>query len=327
MTPRARRISRLQVATFPRDVHVDVYVGTETPRVTVLFPTFNQEVWVRDALASVLAQVGVPCHIMICDDASRDKTFDIVYRMARSYAAGPDPLHSVTLRRNSATLVRQNIHMMSRSARCDIVIQAHGDDFSLPHRMAAIEQAFRDPAVMFVTSDMDLIYESGAPMENPEPAPVKTDIDGVAVLARPYWLIGAVESWRRSFLNQWPALDSDYAPASHDRIIPLRAALQGGAVCLTEKLVVRLVRGLDRDNATLDMTSRETSQHSWAIISTMFYGLAREEIGLARERGFITKQQALLLDETCDQQLRHFGTELRSYHGQLWAQGKRLVWR
>lgn len=327
MTPREHRLRRRQIATFARDVHVDLVSGTETPLVTVLFPTFNQEAWVGESLASVLGQVGVPCHIMICDDASTDKTFEIVYRIAVTYAAEPAPLHTVTLRRNGVTLVRQNIHMMSRSARCDIVIQAHGDDISLPHRMAEIEKAYRDPTVMFVTSDMALIDESGAPMENPEPEPEQADIDGVAVLARPYWLIGAVESWRRSFLNQWPDLDSDYAPASHDRIIPLRAALQGGAVCVNEKLVVRRVRGLERDNSTLDMTSLETSRHGWAIISIMFYGLAREEIDLAHERGYITKQQATHLDEICAQQLRSFGSELLRYHGLLMSQGKRLVWR
>ncbi len=327
MNIRARRRTRHQVATFPRDEHVDLVEGTETPLVTVLFPTFNQEVWVGESLASVLAQVGVPCHIMICDDASTDKTFDIVYRIARDYAAKPPQLHTVTLRRNSQTLVRQNMHMMSRSARCDIVIQAHGDDISLPHRMATIEKAYRNPAVLFVTSDMALIDESGAAIESPEPAPVRAEIDCDMVLGRPYWLIGAVESWRRSFLNQWPALDQDYAPASHDRIIPLRAALQGGAICLTEKLVIRLVRGLDRDLPTFDMTSLETSRHGWALISTMFYGLAREEIGLARERGYITKPQASRLDEICADHLRDFGAQLRRYQGLLMAEGKRLVWR
>jgi glycosyltransferase involved in cell wall biosynthesis len=327
MTPREHRLRRRQIATFARDVHVDLVSGTETPLVTVLFPTFNQEAWVGESLASVLGQVGVPCHIMICDDASTDKTFEIVYRMAVTYAAEPAPLHTVTLRRNSVTLVRQNIHMMSRSARCDIVIQAHGDDISLPHRMATIEMAYRDPAVLFVTSDMALIDESGAAMENLEPAPGRAEIYCDTVLGRPYWLIGAVESWRRSFLNQWPALDQDYAPASHDRIIPLRAALQGGAICLTEKLVIRLVRGLDRDLPTFDMTSLEASRHGWALISTMFYGLAREEIGLARERGYITKQQASQLDEICARQLRDFGAQLRRYQGLLMAEGKRLVWR
>ena len=50
----------------------------EAPKVSVLVPCFNQERWIYECLSSILQQQGCHYELIVSDDASIDRTFEIV---------------------------------------------------------------------------------------------------------------------------------------------------------------------------------------------------------------------------------------------------------
>ena len=72
-------------------------MSDDRPLVTFALFTFNQQRFVREAIAGAFAQNYSPLEIIISDDCSTDRTFEIAQETAASYS-GP---HCVTVRRTS----------------------------------------------------------------------------------------------------------------------------------------------------------------------------------------------------------------------------------
>ncbi|MDP6474553.1 MAG: glycosyltransferase [Alphaproteobacteria bacterium] len=101
---------------------------TATPTVSFLLPAYNQEAFVRDAVRSVLAQDYEPLEIILSDDCSSDRTFEIIENEASAYK-GP---HSVVLNRNEMNLGIEHINKLQQLASGTILVTGHGDDLSMP---------------------------------------------------------------------------------------------------------------------------------------------------------------------------------------------------
>ncbi|HYG27035.1 MAG TPA: glycosyltransferase family A protein, partial [Caulobacteraceae bacterium] len=105
------------------------------PLATFILFAYNQERFVREAIAAALAQDYEPLEIILSDDCSSDRTFDFMQEMAAGYR-GP---HSVRAARTSRNLgVTQHVLGRGREARGEIVVVAAGDDISKPHRTSRI---------------------------------------------------------------------------------------------------------------------------------------------------------------------------------------------
>jgi glycosyltransferase involved in cell wall biosynthesis len=66
------------------------------PLLTFAVCTYNQEVFVREAVEAAFAQTYSPLQIILSDDYSQDRTFEIMRTLAESYR-GP---HQVVLNCN-----------------------------------------------------------------------------------------------------------------------------------------------------------------------------------------------------------------------------------
>lgn len=126
---------------------------------TAVFLTYNQEPFVREALRSVLSQDCGPFQIVLGDDASSDRTREIIDdELSRGVP------HHVTVTRAYAT---RNSGLIGNFNRCmehatgEVVISCAGDDISLPHRFSTLSRAFRDPEVQLAFSDHVLMDTDG----------------------------------------------------------------------------------------------------------------------------------------------------------------------
>ena len=111
----------------------------DRPLISYIILTYNQERFIREAVESALSQSYSPLEIMISDDCSNDRTFDIAQQIVATYK-GP---HSVRTNRNHTNLgIGGNLNRAFESCRGELVVAAAGDDLSLPTRTEVIYQAW-----------------------------------------------------------------------------------------------------------------------------------------------------------------------------------------
>lgn len=122
----------------------------ERPLVTFALFAYNQEKYIREAVEGAFAQTYEPLEIILSDDCSTDRTFEIMEEMEKTYK-GP---HQIRLNRNSRNLgVGPHIYHVYCKALGEIVISAAGDDISVPERTSNILKCWLDkkkkPALIF----------------------------------------------------------------------------------------------------------------------------------------------------------------------------------
>src|ERR1044071_1034570 len=111
----------------------------ERPLISFILGCYNQEEFVREALENAFAQTYSPLEIVVSDDCSTDRTFDIVQQMAREYK-GP---HTIRLNRNATNLgIGGNVNRAIELCHGELALVAAGDDVSVPTRTEVTCQAW-----------------------------------------------------------------------------------------------------------------------------------------------------------------------------------------
>jgi glycosyltransferase involved in cell wall biosynthesis len=114
---------------------------TDRPLVTFAILAYNQEKFIREAVEGAFAQTYEPLEIILSDDCSSDRTYEIMQEMIAAYE-GP---HELRLRRsevNNGTLAHF-FNVVSKTQGTHLVVAA-GDDISYPERtLKSIEEMAR----------------------------------------------------------------------------------------------------------------------------------------------------------------------------------------
>lgn len=112
---------------------------TAKPLLTFALAALNQERFIREAVEAAFAQTYSPLEIILSDDCSEDRTFEIMCDMAKAYR-GP---HRVVLNRNpSRRCIGGHINRIMEVSQGELVLAAAGDDISLPQRTQATYEAW-----------------------------------------------------------------------------------------------------------------------------------------------------------------------------------------
>ncbi|MCJ8519274.1 glycosyltransferase involved in cell wall biosynthesis [Pseudorhizobium tarimense] len=108
------------------------------PRVSVLVPAFNAEAFLAECLDSILGQDVEGLQIVVSDDASTDRTADIL----RSYEAGhPTIVHALYQQKNLG--IARNCNEILRSCEGQYIALFAGDDVMLPGKLST-QMAYMD---------------------------------------------------------------------------------------------------------------------------------------------------------------------------------------
>ena len=104
----------------------------DRPLISYVVTTYNIENYVEEAVKCAFAQTYSPLEIILSDDCSTDRTYEIIESLAREYN-GP---HKIVLNRNENNLgiTRHMNKAYLELATGEIIIAAHGDDISKPER-------------------------------------------------------------------------------------------------------------------------------------------------------------------------------------------------
>ncbi len=109
------------------------------PLLTFFVVSYKQERFIREAVAGAFAQTYSPLEIILSDDASSDRTFEIMQEMAGEYR-GP---HKVVLNRNPKNLgIGAHVNRVVELANGELLVGSAGDDCSLPGRTEKTYQAW-----------------------------------------------------------------------------------------------------------------------------------------------------------------------------------------
>lgn len=194
----------------------------EKPLVTFALFAYNQEKYIREAVEGAFSQTYEPLEIILSDDCSSDRTFEIMQEMVAAYE-GP---HRVRMRRSEKNAgLAEHINSVAKIVNGDIVVVAAGDDVSIKNRVDILAQTFRsDPTAFAVLSNYSCIPEAAALSGNRNPS--SDPVTPTEILANGGGVqIGATYAYRRPCFT-WPANLPDWLQCE-DRLLPFRASLLG----------------------------------------------------------------------------------------------------
>lgn len=112
---------------------------SDRPLLTFVVAAYNQEHFVPGAIKGAFEQDYSPLEIILSDDNSKDKTYQLMREMAGAYQ-GP---HRVVLNRNEPNRgLVDHVNRIVELAKGEIIIGSAGDDISLPDRSSLTFQAW-----------------------------------------------------------------------------------------------------------------------------------------------------------------------------------------
>lgn len=255
---------------------------TETkPLITFALFTYNQEKYIREAVEGAFAQTYSPLEIILSDDGSSDRSFEIL----QTLAAGYQGRHHVMVQQTpvNAGNLAHVLNVVSR-AQGELIVLAAGDDISLPNRVEALYHARQETGAWGLYSRFDRINEAGEIQERDcLPGPRGTVLSNYFTDGSDIKLVhGATSAYdRRAF-----TLLSRRSPGpitSEDGVMTFLLNLHGKRIHFSEKSLVRYrshsqsltntpqISRMDR-NAIMDM-QRKVSAHGKAFVNMNKYFL------------------------------------------------------
>ena len=206
---------------------------SDRPLVTFALLAYNQERYVREAIEGAFAQTYSPLQIILSDDYSSDRTFDIMQEMAAGYV-GP---HQINLNRNARTVgVGDHVNRVFDLAAADVVVLAAGDDISLPHRTAKLAAESSEDVVV-VYSSTTIVDESGKILRGESIYPDPKNETSYAYRVSTYCrgVVGCSAAYRKKVFETFgPLLPTTIA---EDRALAFRGYAVGKVVFVEEPLV------------------------------------------------------------------------------------------
>lgn len=127
----------------PRQIPSD-YEHSDLPLVSVVMTAFDCKDTIERAVLSLITQSWPRIEVVICDDQSRDGTWEMVRELARR---SPDIVRTVRLGTNSGTYLAKNVAIAE--ARGDIVMFQDSDDYAHPDRvLVSVLPLLADPKLI-----------------------------------------------------------------------------------------------------------------------------------------------------------------------------------
>jgi glycosyltransferase involved in cell wall biosynthesis len=245
----------------------------DRPLLTFAIVAFNQERFIREAVEAAFAQTYSPLEIILSDDCSPDRTFEIMRELAAAYT-GP---HRVILNRNpQRRSIGGHVNRVVELAHGELIVGAAGDDVSLPQRTQAAYQAWewsgRKATSIhsdFVQIDedgrlIDQVFKTKSPGDN-ERLAVQTVEPAVFVQTLKPIVFGCTHTFSRQLCKIFGDLPAD--TIHEDDALAFRSILAGQLVYINEPLVRYRLHGNNvfvasrKRGADLKMLGQQEDRH------------------------------------------------------------------
>lgn len=250
----------------------------QRPLATFTVFAYNQEAYVAEAVRGALAQQYRPLQVILSDDASTDRTFEV---MAEASQACPPDIDLVLNRNPHNIGVARHIDKVVGMAEGKYLVLSSGDDVSLPERTSlSVDALVNDnqgrmalhSAVINVDANGRILYVRENPHRHRLDSPEE-------VLAHDVYLTGSSVTVDRWLYAGFPALLPGVV--NEDKVTAFRCAFLGGAVYLEQPLVrYRAGVGVSTLNGAI-LKGRDDPAREARYVRT----------GLARRRSVLAQMQ------------------------------------
>lgn len=218
---------------------------------------YNQQDFVAEAVKAALAQEGPAIEIILSDDCSRDRTFEIMQDIVANYH-GP---HRVVLNRNATNIgIVAHIRKANAMSIGDVLIAASGDDISLPDRARRIMEVFQTTDAWLVHSHatcMDMDGNEIPPTYLSAALVGGADLMTIATSGSLY--LGATAAFHRKIFRKYGYVTNPRA--YEDLVYGFRAALENGVHFIDRPLVkYRVGSGLSTNHLHADAAKKHTAE-------------------------------------------------------------------
>ena len=149
---------------------------TEKPLVTFAVFSYNQERYIRETVLSAFSQTYERLEIILSDDGSADRTFEIIQHLTDSYS-GPHNIKLVKRRPNLGIV--NHVMQVAREARGALLIVNAGDDLSYPGRTSEIVKAWLETGAIAFSSNFDEISSDGIELRRDCPWPPVKEVQSI----------------------------------------------------------------------------------------------------------------------------------------------------
>jgi glycosyltransferase involved in cell wall biosynthesis len=238
------------------------------PLVTFAMFAYNHERFIAEAVRGALSQTYSPLEIIISDDCSTDRTFEII----RAEVAGYSGPHTIRLNRNDPNIgFGPSINRVMELARGELIVAASADDVSLPDRVEQLYQAYAasNEKALSIFSNAIVIDENGN-RKGTHFSPIDPRSLSLSHIARRLGgALGATHVWhRRAFEVFGPIMEKK--SVAEDLIISFRSALLGEVRFINKPLVLYRLHGNNTQFSQPDDVRPEELEKSFLKVGDMF---------------------------------------------------------
>jgi glycosyltransferase involved in cell wall biosynthesis len=204
-------------------------------KLSLVVMAYCQEAFIEGAVASALAQDYPDLEIVLTDDASPDRTFQIMSDMAAAYK-GP---HRIVLNRNPQNLgLIGHVNRLFDLVTSDWLIYNAGDDLSDPSRASRIAGVIREENPRYIYSGVWELESSGMRVQakrqqsRPERLLAKSLPDLARVMSH---ALGASSAWHRDLFRRFGTISE--TEIFEDQALMFRARLLGDVSYIDDPLL------------------------------------------------------------------------------------------
>ena len=293
--------------------------------VSVVLTTYNHARFVAESLQAAVGQRWPSLEIVVFDDASTDDTWDIICDFVGRY----DGPHTLVTHRQPANVGPglNTLHAVQR-ARGQFHVRAHGDDISMPNRVAEVMALRQRTGATLITHNAIKASGVGAPA-TPLRRPTRTEALTLDHISSRGWtdqMLGASFCWDPLVFEVFGAFDRAVLARGGDHVLPLRAAMLSGCWYLESQLMIW--------RHHKDQMTRKTAdygQHVDVVGETqMAYELTAQlqrmrDVRMMRGRG--DRPELVRAENAVLQMILHKVSGWSAFRGKLEAAGQTLRWR
>jgi glycosyltransferase involved in cell wall biosynthesis len=260
------------------------------PLVSFILVAYNQERFIEEAVRAALGQTYEPLEIIISDDASTDRTFELAKAMVDRYE-GP---HRVTVRRNAENMgINPHFNLAVGQAQGEFIVVAAGDDVSLPARTERLVRHWQAGA-SGVFSNASLIDQHGVSRGLfVRPGYTHKRDWRTMVQDGTHGAWGCSFSWEKGVFDIFGDMPENIL--GEDAVVPFRCALLKGVSYIDEPLVQYRDHG---GNASFWAQEEKSSKEAMIQLGSRImqfkermYGNWQQDLDLARGRGLISDRE------------------------------------